>query len=31
MIAKVYKDQFNEWEVMSNGMKLNENTYEPKQ
>ena len=28
MIAKVYKDQFNEWEVMSNGMKVNENTYE---
>jgi hypothetical protein len=30
MIAKVYKDQFGEWVVMSNGMKTQETKYEPK-
>lgn len=31
MIAKVYKDQFDEWAVKSNGMKTTETKSEPKQ
>ena len=31
MTAKVYKDQFGDWAVKSNGMKTTETTAEPKQ
>jgi hypothetical protein len=30
MIAKVYKDQFGEWEVMNSGMKTSDTKNEPK-
>jgi hypothetical protein len=30
MLAKVYKDQFGEWEVMNSGMKTQDTKYEPK-
>lgn len=30
MNAKVFKDQFGEWTVMSNGMKTSDTKYEPK-